>query len=308
MYDGYYNDEFGGPGLDINPARDVLVAPGYDRNNYISTAQLTPTAYTSQNLIQAKIGGLIKLIEACDDSQPPQGDLNGDAGVVLGLVIQNVTTEINGYLSTIYPMPLAQTGTVAVIQITGISTDGLGTITAIKVLEAGNYATAPAQVNTPAYLRYIDPLLNAQCWGQNWFQFQQGTGAQFTVAYGQVSYSDESGQTLQAYEVTGTPTITAGGTKYCLNQILVLTGGSSFVPAKVREAALVLICHDLNQRRLAQDEKNLFANQAKMWRGEEGILMKIGHGEQELDGTYKRSFSPGSMWGNRSVFFGANSL
>lgn len=294
------------------PNRPTFTGCGYDPTCYISTAKLVPQAYTSQLLIQAKLGGLIKLIEACDDSVPPLGELTDDALATYNNVIQNVTTEINGYLAPIYPLPLAQTGTVAILQITGLSADGTNAVTAVTTIWTGNYQTAPAQLNTPAYLRHIDDACNIQWFGQNWFNCQQGTGLQLNVVYFQVPVSDESGQTVNASQITGTPTIQAGGQNYQLNQLIVLTGGSSFVPAKVREAMVSLVCHDLYQRRIAPEEKNIFKLNNDIWRGnreKKGILAAIGDGDDsaQLDGTYKRFFSIGSMWGTRSVLQG-NSL
>jgi hypothetical protein len=85
----------------------------------------------------------------------------------------------------------------------------------------------------------------------------------------------------------------------------VLTGGSSFVPAKVRQAALDLIFYELYKRRLAPDEKNPGTDMAKYWRK---MFQKIGDNDGPLDGTYKRFFSPIASWNQRSVLFGANSL
>lgn len=294
-----------------NPARQVLAGYGYDPENYIATAQLIPSPYVTQSLIQAKIGGLQKLTEACDDSQPPTGTLNpseppnNPAYLTYQSVIQNVVTEINGYVSSIYPIPLAQTGTVAVLQVSSVSTDGLGGVTGLKVLDAGNYCTAPATAQTPVYLRHIDSVCNEQYFGCNWLSWQTGSGLTLTVTYANTNYSDESGQVLTAQTVNGTPTIGTAGTGYNVGDILVLTGGSSFVPAKIREAALILICHSFYQRRLAPDEKNPFATLAKFWRE---FFVEIGEGEKQLDGTYKRFFSPGTSWNQDSVLFGANSL
>ena len=302
-------------GAGINPARQTFDGFGYDRTSYISTAQLVSSPYVTTSLIQARIGGKFKLIESVDDSQPPVGSLdpnnppNNPALATLNAIIQNVTTEINGYLSSIYPTPLAQTGTVAVIQV--LTVDANGGILTVKVLEPGNYCTAPATTNTPAYLRHLDPAANEVFFGINWQNCQTGKGAVLTVAFAPVNYSDESGQTLQAQTVSGTPTIATAGTGYQPYELLVLTGGSSFVPAKVREAACVLICHDLMQRRLAPDELNTFKVQARKWRGErdtDGMLTEIGEGNMQLDGTYKRFFSVGAVWGQKSVLFGANGL
>ncbi len=358
--------------------RQVLVACGYDQNCYISTAKLASSPYVTQDLIQAKLGGLIKLIEACDDSVPPSGDFNDTAiQSVYNMVIQSVVTEINSYLSTIYPIPLAQTGTVCVIKVTDVDSDGA--VTAIEVIHGGNYLTAatsgygddlipdgamfsgignynlsgltagasylftpganetgfflngsdmlegeqvfvaagtiitiygndadlevtaqvqPQVPNVPAYLRYIDPIANVDCFGANWLQCQTGTGLTVFAAFTDSPYSDENGTTINAQTVAIAPAIVDGGTGYQVNDLLVLTGGTSFVPAKIREAALDLICHTLYKRRLAPDEKNPFSTLAAMWRK---LLLEIGHGEQELDGTYKRFFSVGAMWGTRSV-------
>ena len=309
---GDFDNEFGPLGFDVNPGRQTHAGFGYDPESYISTAQLVPSPYTTQPLIQSRLGGLIRLIEACDDSSPPIGDLTGDALLVYQNVLQSVTTEINGYLSSIYPCPIAQTGTVAIIQVTGVSTDGLGTVTAINVIEPGNYLTAPVSPNFPVYLEYIDPMANAHCWGNNWQQcnqfLQTGKGLELTVTYKNVNYSDESGQVLQAQTISGTPVITNGGTGYnavCSGDILVLIGGSSFVPAKIRQAMQDLCCYEFYKRRLAPDEKNPFSTVAKTWRQ---LFHDIGEGEKQLDGTYKRFFSSGFVWGQKSVLFGANSL
>ncbi len=66
-----------------------------------------------------------------------------------------------------------------------------------------------------------------------------------------------------------------------------------------------LVCHSLYKRRLAPEEKNPFSAQASTWRA---LLKDIGEGEAQLDGTYRRFFSAGAVWGQRSVLFGANSL
>ena len=303
-----YFGELAGSGF--NPARPTLTACGYDKHCYISTAKLVSSPYVSQSLIQARIGGLQRLIESVDDSQPPTGTLspnnplNNPAYLTYLSVIQNVVTEINGYLSPIYPTPLAQTGTVAILQVATTSADGLGTVLTLTQIQNGNYLTAPAVDNFPAYMSYVDPLLNASIWGQNWEQCQKGTGLELALTFAATPYADESGQELNA-QTLNTVAVTNGGTNYQVGELLVLTGGSSYVPAKIREAALVLICHSLYQRRLAPDEKNIFSDLAKMWRE---FLIEVGEGTKELDGTYKRFFSPVSCWGTESVLQGANSL
>ena len=305
------------PGFEGNPSYQTLTAYGYDPESYISTAKLIPQAYTTSNVVKSKIGGLVRLIEACDDNQPPIGALEGDVLDTFNQIVTNVTEEINGYLSTIYPVPLAQTGTVAIIQVRDV--DSSGAITEIAVIESGNYQVAPDSNQTPAYLRYINPLTKAmdfdnqffpnEDFGSNWnwqdYFSQKGTGLQLAVTYTTQNYSDESGQIASASTISGTPDIVDGGELYNVGDLLVLQGGSSFVPAKVRQAAADLVCYTLNQRRLAPDEKNIFDSAAKCWRG---ILLEISEGEKTLDGTYKRFFSPVSMWGTRSVMFGSNSL
>jgi hypothetical protein len=307
-----FDSSLWGLGFGQNPDRQRLVGYGYDPESYIATAKLTPSQYATQALIIAKIGGMSRLIESCDDSVPPIGNLNPTIGnspvanpayLAYQAVIQTVVTELNGYLSSIYPIPLAQTGTVAILQV--VSVDTTGAVTAIKVLDTGNYCTAPDVNQTPAYLRHTDPLANVNFWGANWAYCQTGSGLAVTAAYATVNYSDESGQVLQAYAVNGTPVIANGGTGYQANDILVLTGGSSFVPAKVRQACLDLICHTLYKRRLAPDEKNPFSTLAKYWRD---LFVQIGEGQAVLDGTYKRNFSAGMAWTQPSVVFGANSL
>jgi hypothetical protein len=311
VFDEFDNGLFGEPGYNVNPAFTTFAGFGYDPESYISTAALVPSPYTTQQLIISKLGGLNRLIESVDDSQPPIGSLNPNAPpnnpayLTYLSVIQTVVTEVNGYLSSIYPCPLAQTGTVATLKVTDVSLNGLGTVTALEMVQNGNYCVAPNVAQSPAYLRHLDAAANVYFWGANWFNCQKGRGLSLTAAYANANYSDESGQVLQAQAVTGTPAIVSGGTGYNIGDLLVFTGGSSFVPAKVRQATLDLICHTLYKRRLAPEEKNPFSALAKMWRD---LFTEIGEGDKQLDGTYKRFFSAGASWGTRSVLYGANSL
>jgi len=305
------------PGFEGNPSFQTLTACGYDPESYISTAKLIPQAYTTSNVVKSKIGGLVRLIEACDDNQPPIGDLSGNVLDTFNQIVTNATEEINGYLSTIYPTPLAQTGTVAIIQVRAV--DSGGAVTEIAVIESGNYQVAPGSAQNPAYLRYINPLTRAleidnqffpsENYSGNWnwqdYFCQKGTGLQLAVTYTTQNYSDESGQVAAANTISGVPTIVSGGTLYNIGDLLVLQGGSSFVPSKIRQACADLVCYALQNRRLAPDEKNNFESAAKCWRA---LLVEISEGEKTLDGTYKRFFSPVSMWGTRSVLFGSNSL
>ena len=302
-----------------NPARKFHVGYGYDPEIYIATAGLISSPYLTQSLAAAKLGGTNRLIAALDDNKPPVGTIaplvGGQPNQVLATLsnlFQIVTTEINGYLSSIYPIPLAQTGTVAVLQVIEVSTDGLNSIVDLQVVEPGNYCTAPADAQTPQYLRQIDPLewrrleQNVDVFnGDTPYLWQSGSGATLTAAYAGVNYSDESGQTLQAQTLSGTPDIVSGGRNYNVNDLLVLTGGSSFVPAKIRQAALELFFYECYKRRLAPDENNPGTEQAKFWRK---LLVEIQEGEKQLDGTYKRFFAATSSWNVESVLNQANSL
>jgi hypothetical protein len=280
--------------------RNVLIGYGYDPESYISNAGLKFVPYTSQTLIQAKLGGEIKLIEACDDSVPAIGELSGDALLVYNSVLQNVTNEINGFLSPIYPFPLMQTGTVAILKVSGITSDGNGTVTSLDTVNAGNYAAAPAFAQSPVYLRHDDEEVCRRFWPL--WQQQCGTGLTLSVEYSNTPVLVGGGATVNASSVLSV-TITNGGTKYNCGELVILVGGSSFVPPKIQEAMLILCCHDFWQRRLSPDEKNLFRNQCKMWRGDgdkEGLLQNVADGSADLDGTFKRSFSAGYAWNRTS--------
>ena len=302
----------------INPARKFHVGFGYDPEIYIATAQLASSPFLTQALCAAKLGGTNRLIAALDDNKPPIGTLAPTIGgqpnpvyVNLENLIQIVTTEINGYLSSVYPIPIAQTGTVAVFEVTSLTTDGLNGIATVQTVEPGNYLTAPAVNQNPVYLRQIDPIELRRLWqnidienGGAPYLNQSGSGAQFTLTFAAANYSDESGQTLQAQQVA-TVAITAEGKNYQLGDLLVATGGSSFVPAKIRQAALEIIFYELYKRRLAPDEQNPGTAQAKFWRD---FLVKVQEGEMALDGTYKRFFAAASSWNVESVLNRSNSL
>lgn len=305
----------------LDPAVKFHVGYGYDPEIYISTAGLAPSPYLTQALCAAKLGGANRLIEALCDTKPPINTLNPTLGngpnapanpvyVNLQSLIEIITLEINGYLASCYPMPLGQTGTVAVFQVTELSTDGNNSITAVKAVEPGNYLTAPAANQSPVYLEQIDPLERKRLWqninvanGSIPYLRESGTGAEFTLTYAPVNYSDEGGVTMQAQTVTAVA-ITNGGSNYQLNDLLVPVGGSSFVPAIVRNAALEIFFYECYKRRLAPDETNPGTRQAKFWRD---LLVKIRDGESALNGTYKRAFSPVSCWSVKSVL-NSNSL
>ena len=283
MFDEF-NNEYGFGVAGINPARQTLAGFGYDRHSYISTAGLAVYPYTTSAAIAARFSGVNDLIAASDDQTGP--DLGA---AVLAQIITNVTIEINGMLSSIYPVPLAKTGTVAIIRVTTVSETGA--ITGIEVLDHGGYVVAPPTTNAPAYLRTFCGE-DEDHW---WENTQAGTGASFTVVFSSTA----------PFVVSGTPAVASGGTNYQVNDILVLTGGSSFVPDKIINAATLLCCYELIRRRITPNEQNLFAPDAKLVKEE---LLKIGNGELVLDGTYKRFYSPVAVWGTRSVLHGANAL
>jgi hypothetical protein len=288
------NDCFGWGNQNL-PPRQSLEAFGYDPNGYIATAALQPSDYTNQANIIGRVGGeLQRLIPATDDDGT--GNLNK---TIFNSILANVTTEINGLISSIYPIPLAKTGTVAIVRVTGV--DSSGAITSIDMVSNGAYLSAPASPNSPAYLRYSNASSYGVCWGWNWNVLcQKGTGASLTVAF-----TNPTTPALQTpISVTGVPAITNGGTGYQTNDLLVLTGGTSFVPDKIINAATTLFCYELLRRRLVPDEKNLFDSDAKEVKKE---LLKIANGELVMDGTYRDFFGPVAAWVQQSVL-GGNSL
>lgn len=236
------------------------------------------------------------LIPATDDDGT--GNLNQ---AIFDSILANVTTEINGFISSIYPVPLAKSGTVAIVRVASVSSDGLGTVTAIAMQSSGGYQIAPASPNTPAYMRYQSALAYGNCWGWNFDEScQKGSGLSLTV-----TYTTPTTVTPQApIVVNGIPVIAVGGTGYQVNDLLVLLGGSSFVPDKIINAATTMFCFDLLRRRLVPDEKNLFEPDAAKTKME---LLEIGNGEKVLDGTYRNFFSPVVSWNTQSVLQG-NSL
>lgn len=281
------------------PPRHRLVAPGYDPNSYISTSQLVPITYVSQAQISARFGGLAALIQATDD------DGNGQLGqAVLDAVIAAVTAEINGYLSTIYPIPFSRVGTEGIVQVTDV--DANGVVTSIAMVEPGCYQTAPVVNQTLVYLRQLDPLVLARFTqgSQNLWNCQTGSGLQLTVTYGNANQVMIGGSLQTPKTVTGTPVIANGGTAYNVGDLLVLTGGSSYVPDKATNAAITLCCFELQRRRLSAGEDNTFESDAMKIKKE---LQAIGHGEYELDGLFKRFYAPVGAW-NEDMVMNTNSL
>jgi hypothetical protein len=289
---------FGVAGVEF-PGRQVLAQFGYDPSAYISTANLAVYPYTNQAAITARWFGDADLVSATDDDNA--GAVNPS---VLNQTILNVTRSINGLIDSCYPIPLMQTGTVAVIRVTSVSDDGLGKITSIEVEQAGNYAVAPATPNPPVYIRHADGDLNREFWGPDCWK-PRGNGASLTAVFASSDILQGDGSNVKSYSVTGTPAITEPGLDYRLGDRLILVGGASFVPDKISDAATLLCCYELMRRRLTPQEQNQFATDAKLVKEQ---LLKIGNGELALDGTYKRFFSAATAIGERSVLNGANSL
>jgi phage gp36-like protein len=65
---------------------------------------------------------------------------------------------------------------------------------------------------------------------------------------------------------------------------------TDYVPAKIKDAALIFCVEMLYQRRLAPEERNIFKSQADLWRE---ILTKIGTGQMPLDSNVSRKVTPG---------------
>ena len=300
VFDVFDNENFVNFGLGIAAQPPYLrrEACGYDPNCYIATAGLAVVPYTTQDAIVARSGGLLQvLIPATDDTDTGNVD-----ATIFNNILANITSEINGLISSIYPIPLAKTGTVAVLQVTSVSSDGLGTVTGIQMLQNGGYFAAPGTTNSPAYLRFKTPRDYEGCWGWNWdISCQKGLGLSLTVTY----TTPTAPITPQnPFIVTGVPVIAAGGTGYQANDMLVLTGGSSFVPDKIINAATTMFCFDLLRRRLNPQEVNLFGDDYKRVKDE---LEEIGNGEKVMDGTYRTFFSPVAAFVQQSVLLG-NSL
>lgn len=297
MFCGCENETFGGFGwgCGILPPVQIVEACGFDPNCYISTAALSVVPYTTNAAIIGRVGGNLQmLIPGTDDSG--SGDVNQD---IFNSILGNVTSEINGFISTIYPIPLAKIGTVAILKVTTVDVNGA--ITALSVVTQGGYKAAPTTPNTPAYMRYLNPLSYQSCWGWNWnVNLQKGTGASLTVAFTTPATVTPQTPIL----LNGTPTIASGGTGYQVNDMLVLTGGSSFVPDKIINAATILFCYELLRRRLVPDEKNQFDKDAEKVKQE---LLDIGNGEKSMDGTYRDFYSPVAAFVQQSVLLG-NSL
>ncbi len=267
---------------------DRLVESGLSPLHNVTITSPTRVDYTSEDLIVARIGGLVNvLIPTTDDA----GDGNLD-NTILDNVIQNVSTEIDGYLGTIYPIPYCRRDTVALVRVKTVSS--VGAVTAIEMVtnHLGYYALAPSTSNSPVYAYPHQTCWSQEsswpwhpqspCWSQN------GTGLALSVTFT---------SSTAPFSVVGTPTIGSAGTGYVVGDIVALVGGASYVPNKVQNAALDMVCKDLYTRRLAIDEQNIFAKAADAWREE---LKKIGCGDGELDALFPRLYTPGSAWVTQS--------
>lgn len=82
------------------------------------------------------------------------------------------------------------------------------------------------------------------------------------------------------------------GTKIDGRLASIYTVPFSIVPPRVKDAANVIVCYMLYQRRLTPSEKNPYAMEYKMVLQD---LRDIGAGELALDSTTERAFSPGAV-------------
>jgi hypothetical protein len=269
----------------------IPIQSGYDPLLSAASAVLTSVPYITKNEVSAKLGSEIYLIEATDDTG------SGELGSIFDDVIANVPNEVNGYLSAVYPLPLIRIGTPTIVQVSTV--DATGAVTAITVLQAGFYQTAPATPNTSTYPitpAWLDQNhlstegVNSYSTLQPWMiNAQAGIGLQLTL---NMVASNQQG--LSGFSCSGTPAIAAAGSGYSANNVQLLYGGSSFLPPKVRYGSLVLACDALFRRRLASDEKaNPFEKQADAVRKE---FADIAAGNSPLDANFRRLFSPAAAW------------
>ena len=277
----------------------IPIQSGYDPILAASSAVLTPVPYVTANEIAAELGSSKYLIEATDDTGSGQlgGVSQGGQGEdVFSDVVTNVTNAINSYLAAVYPIPFVRTGTPTIVQVSAVDINGA--VTAITVLQPGFYLTAPASPNSPTYPTlpaWADPNhLQLDQYGTipavpPWLTNPQ-TGSGLSLAVTFVSTSHDG---LTGFTASGVPTIAAGGSGYAVNDIVLFYGGQSFLPVKVRYAALILACEKCYRRRLAPDEVNPFAKLAEGVRGE---LSEISKGNAALDANFRRSFSPAAAW------------
>lgn len=284
---------FGRGGL---PPRQEKAGCGYDPNCYIASANLAVAPYTNNTNLIARSGGTLQVLY-------PATDDNGTGGVdqgILNSIIANVTTEINGLISSIYPIPLQEIGTVCILQVATVTDDSTSAIATVNIIENGSYLTAPA---TPNAAVYIKPLTiretEARLWQTPPFIRNPGSGASFTL-----TINAPATPTRQSPVTVTAVAIAAGGQNYQVGDILVIVGGSSFVPDKIVNASTTMCCYELLRRRLAPGEKNFFDEDYKTVKKE---LLLIGNGEMVMDGTYRNFFSPAFAWTSESVLQG-NSL
>ena len=269
------------PSLERPFADSRLVVSGTSRLFDFPLFNPAPNPYTDSAAIIARLGGELSLIEATDD----QG--TGDAptyNAQLANIIAIMSVEVNSHLGTIYPIPFRRRGTVATWRVTSVDSNG-----AITGLEARTTPQDGVNVGLQGYYQIAPVATN------NALAVAEGPGVGATVS---VTFSSGA-----PFSVSSAATITAGGSKYRVGDVVGLTGGASYVPDKVKAATTALCCHALYQRRVAPGEMNLFADDAKLWRGTPrypGILVQIGKGEVPLDDNFPRSFSPGAAWVERN--------
>ena len=248
--------------------------------------------YTTSDLIIARLGSQYSVIEAVDDTG--LGQLQGAALAVLNNVILAITNEINGYLAPIYPIPLRRRGTVVVIQV--LTVDSNGVILTFQqppfwpVAGVSGVTGFPRRTpKQPNGYYFIAPTAQAGSYATTG---GNGTGCTLNVTF------NGSPAPFSATAVT----LASGGSGYVPYDVIGLTGGTSYLPVKINSAALALCCHALYARRLAPTERNQFEEEAALWRGtptHPGELVKIGRGEIELDSDYPRTVSPGAAWVER---------
>lgn len=280
-----FDDAFIGvqPSSLVNDRR--LVADGTSSIHDFPLVGGTALPYTTADLIIARLGSQYALIESTDDTGA--GQINT---TILNNVIAAITTEINGYLAPIYPIPPRRRGTVAIFQ-------------AVTVDSNGSMLTFQQPPLSPYFTTFYRPLRQPAPPNGYYYAIPTGTSPYATVGgNGTGCTMNVTFTTSQPFSVA-TASIASGGYGYVPYDIIGLVGGTSYLPAKISTAALALCCYALYARRLAPSEENQFRDEAMLWRGSAanpGELVKIGRGEVELDGDYPRLVSPGAAWVERN--------
>jgi hypothetical protein len=274
------------------------VSSGLSRINDFPLVQPVVTPYTNQATVQSLIGGPISLSEAVDD-----GNSGSFQPAVLATLIATCSLEVDAYLSPIYRPPYPRRFTVGTFRVLTVDSNGAFLTIENRYLGPGHGSdnwcwfgtTPPPQYpgTTCGYYLVAPATTNSVLGGM-------GTGGVLGVTF-------TSGP---PFSVSGVPTIISGGSGYKAGDLIGLVGGGSYLPAKVQIATTIFVCEALYKRRLAPGEENPFAPDAASWRGSPahpGLLVRIGHGEIELDADWPRSFSPGFATVERNRL-NANSL